>query len=236
VAETSAADGRRHLWWLWLDADEFVHGPAGLTVRELLAGLDRRYRIVGSRYFNHFPDRVPASLPGFHPADLQPLCQEKPGNMCELGHRKHHLQRWDRDGPPITSGLGFHRAYCSTTLLEPERSTFTHHVPYRDEAVTRARSELLCGRDGDGRSRVELYDRQIARNAGTVSDMSKRHRSLDAVYAQRWDAVENLRRDGERLGVEPQPWATLVDAADATYATWYDPADLDAAVDGHARA
>jgi glycosyltransferase involved in cell wall biosynthesis len=236
VADASAASGREHVWWLWLDADELVHGPAGATVRELLTGLDRRYRIVGSRYFNHFPDRVPASLPGFHPAELQPLCQEKPGDMCALGHRKHHLQRFDRDGPPITSGLGFHRAYCADTLVEPARSTFTHHVPYRVEAVTRARSELLCGRDADGRSRVELYDRQIRRNAGTVSDMTKRHRTLDAVYAQRWEEVENLRRHGASLGVRPEPWDRIVDPADAVFATWYAPADLAAAIAAeHAR-
>jgi hypothetical protein len=230
VSEVSDADGREHIWWLFLDADEFVHGPGGITVRELLDGLDRRYRIVGSRYFNHFPSTKPESLPGFHPAELQPLCQEKAGNMCRLGHRKHHLQRYDRGGPPITSGLGFHRAYCTETLLEPERSTFTHHVPYRLETVTRARSELLCGRGADGRRRVDLYDSQVRRNAGTVSDMTKRHRTLDAVYAQRWDAVENLRRDGEPLGVRPEPWTTLVEPADARFATWYDPDELAAAV------
>ena len=72
-----------------------------------MSTLDRRFRIVGSRYFNHFPDRRPEYLRGFHPLDFQPLCEEKAGNLCALGHRKHHLQRWDRVGPPITSGSGF---------------------------------------------------------------------------------------------------------------------------------
>ena len=44
-----ADSGAEHVWWLWLDADEFPHGPGGLTVREYLATLDRRYRIVGGR-------------------------------------------------------------------------------------------------------------------------------------------------------------------------------------------
>jgi Glycosyl transferase family 2 len=187
VAEASAADGRPHIWWLRLDADEFVHGPRGLTVRQLLAGLDRRYRIVGTRYFNHFPATKPESLPGFHPADLQPLCQEKDGNMCAGRHRKHHLQRFDRDLPPITSGIGFHRGYCDDTLLEPPVSTFTHHVPYRLEAATRARFEALCGEGPSGRRRVDLYDHQIRVNAGTVSDMSKRH-PADATYSVWYDA------------------------------------------------
>ncbi len=232
VAEVSAADDGEHIWWLWLDADEFVHGPDGMTVRELLTTLDRRFRIVGSRYFNHFPDRKPESLPGFHPLDLQPLCQEKPGNLCRLGHRKHPLQRWDRDGPPITSGLGYHAARASGTLIEPTVSTFTHHFPYRLETVTRARFEALCGRDASGRSRVDPYDRQIRHNAGTVSDMSKRYRSLDHVYAGEWAQVENLRRAGERIGVQPARWETLVGPQDARTRRWYDPADLAAAVAG----
>jgi hypothetical protein len=235
VAEVSAAEGRSHIWWLWLDADEFVHGPSGLTVRQVLAGLDRRYRIVGSRYFNHFPGTKPESLPGFHPADLQPLCQEKDGNMCTARHRKHHLQRYDRGGPSITSGIGFHRAYCDETLLEPPVSIFTHHVPYRLESATRARFDALCGAGPGGRRRVDLYDHQIRMNAGTVSDMSKRHRTLDAVYSQRWSDVENLLREGEPVGVDPEPWRALVDPADAAYAVWYDADDLAAALAEHAR-
>jgi Glycosyl transferase family 2 len=230
VAEVSAAGDHDHVWWLWLDADEFVHGPGGATVRDLVAGLDRRYRIVGSRYFNHFPKGAPESLPGLHPLDLQPLCQEKPGNLCAAGHRKHHLQRWDRSGPAITSGLGFHAARADVTLAEPPASTFTHHFPYRLEAATRARFDALCGRDGSGRARVDTYDRQIRSNAGTISDMSKRYRTLAHVYAGEWAEVENLRRAGEQIGVQPEPWSALVDPADAVSARWYDPADLDAAV------
>jgi hypothetical protein len=232
VAEVSAADGREHIWWLWLDADEFVHGPGGITIRQLVDGLDRRFRIVGTRYFNHFPDRRPASLPGFHPIDLQPLCQEKPGNLCRLGHRKHQLQRWDRSGPAITCGTGFHAARSAVTLIEPHAATFTHHFPYRDEETTRRRFDALCGRDESGRSRVDLYDGQIRRNAGTVSDMSKRRRTLDQVYAGEWAMVENLRRRGDAIGVQPEPWTDVVPTDDAALVRWYDPADLDAAVRG----
>ena len=61
----SEADGHAHIWWLWLDADEFPHGPRGLTVREYLETLDRRYRIVGARFINHFPSGEPASSTSF---------------------------------------------------------------------------------------------------------------------------------------------------------------------------
>jgi Glycosyl transferase family 2 len=230
VAETSAADGREHIWWLWLDADEFVHGPGGTTIRQLVDGLDRRFRVVGTRYFNHFPDRRPAALPGVHPIDLQPLCQEKQGNLCRLGHRKHQMQRWDRSGPAITCGTGFHAARSSVTLVEPTTSTFTHHFPYRDEEVTRQRFDALCGRDESGKARVDLYDTQIRRNAGTISDMSKRRRTLDHVYAGEWAEVENLRRRRDAIGVQPEPWTDVVDASDAELVRWYDPDELDAAL------
>ncbi|MGH8824411.1 MAG: glycosyltransferase family 2 protein [Jiangellaceae bacterium] len=230
VADISRADGREHIWWLWLDADEFVHGPAGMTVRDYLATLDRQFRVVGTRYFNHFPDRKPESLGGFHPLDFQPLCQEKRGDQCREGHRKHQLQRFDRAGPLVTSGIGFHVARSSVVLAEPPLPTFTHHFPYRLEEATRLRSEALCGRDSSGASRVDLYDRQVRGNAGTASDMSKRFRTLDHVYAQDWSQVENLRRNGATIGVQPEPWATLVDPSDAESTRWYTRDELAAAL------
>src|SRR5262249_37316928 len=58
VADMSESDDARHIWWLWCDADEFPHGPRGLTVREFLASLDRSFRIVGGRVVNHYPGPV----------------------------------------------------------------------------------------------------------------------------------------------------------------------------------
>ncbi|HWM21885.1 MAG TPA: glycosyltransferase family 2 protein [Ilumatobacteraceae bacterium] len=230
VARVSDESPHDHIWWLWLDADEFVHGPGGSTVAEMLTTLDRRFRIVGTRYFNHFPDRRPEHLVGLHPLDFQAACEERSGDLCDLGHRKHSLQRWDRHGPPITSGLGFHAARADVTLVEPTLATFTHHFPYRLEAATRQRFDALCGRDGNGRSRVDPYDRQVRRNARTDSDMSKRYRTLEHVYAREWARIENLRRAGNTLGVVLRPWCDAVDPADAQFARWYSPTELEAAI------
>jgi hypothetical protein len=230
VASVSAASGHDHIWWLWLDADEFVHGPQGSTVRELLSSLDRHFRIVGTRYFNHYPDRRPEYLTGWHPLDFQPLCEERIGNLCAVGHRKHNLQRWDRRGPPITSGLGFHSARCEVTLSEPTIDTYTHHFPYRLQEVTRRRLDALCGRDGGGQSRVALHDRQVRRNAGTDSDMTKRYRTLSRVYARDWAHIDNLRRRGARIGVQLRPWTSAVGSHDAQVARWYASDELEAAL------
>ena len=48
-------DGSEHIWWLWLDADEFPHAPAGATVREFLEPLDRRFRVVGASVHQPLP-------------------------------------------------------------------------------------------------------------------------------------------------------------------------------------
>lgn len=230
VARVSADDGRDHIWWLWLDADEFVHGPRGLTVRDYLDGLDRRFRVVGSRYFNHFPDRKPEAITGFHPLDFQPLCEELPAdNFCSLGHRKHHLQRFDRTGPPITALYGFHRTECETTLIEPTEGCFTHHFPYREESATRERVAALTGKLEALSPRISTRDREEYRVSGHVSDMSKRARTLDHVYGQVWAKVENLSRKGPRLGVSPTPWTDLVDPEDTVSARWYTDTELDQA-------
>lgn len=228
VARMSGEDGRDHIWWLWLDADEFVHGPRGLTVREYLSGLDHRFRIVGSRYFNHFPDRKPEAISGFHPLDFQPLCEELPADdFCPLGHRKHHLQRFDRNGAPITALLGFHRTSCEVRLAEPTEGCFTHHFPYREESVTRARVAAITGRSGGVQSaRNAQRDQQVYQASGQVSDMSRRARTLDHVYAQKWSQVDNLRRKGKQIGVTPRSWSELVQAADVSSARWYTKDDL----------
>jgi hypothetical protein len=231
VERLSREDGREHIWWLWFDADELVHGPGGRTIRELLAGLDRRFRIVGARYFNHFPDRKPEAIPGYHPLDLQPLCEEfVDDQFCTLGHRKHPLQRFDRDGPPIVAHQGFHQARSAEQLYEPTAPCFVHHFPYREEAATRARTEALRGRGESGAARIEMLDDLERRQSGTISDFSKRSQTLGHVYAQRWDQVENLRRRGRRLGVDLTPWTELVEPADRDVKRWYTPEDLDQAL------
>ncbi len=102
VARESLRHGAEHVWWLYLDSDEFPEGPDGLSVREYLAALDRRFRIVGASFLNHLPEGKPEYLVGYHPIDFQPLCYEfVPVRQppCPGGHWKHPLQRFDRSGP-----------------------------------------------------------------------------------------------------------------------------------------
>jgi hypothetical protein len=212
VDEVSRADGAEHIWWLWLDADEFAHGPGGRTLRDHLATLDHRFRIVGTRYLNHYPSGAPQNVPGRHPIDYQPLCEELRWRFCTQGHRKHPLQRWDRNGPPIECGPGFHKASSTELLLEPSDGAFLHHFPFRDEALSRARLDVLCGGDGAGGRGHE--------GDPATDHMLARFRSLEAVYAQRWAEVDNFM-PGAGLGVSVVPWDELVDVEDRRISRWY---------------
>jgi hypothetical protein len=181
VDRVSRASADNHIWWLWLDADEFHHGPAGLTIRDYLATLDRRFRVVGARFFNHLPDRSPAYVEGAHPVECQPLCYELPAWYCELGHRKHPLQRWDRTASRIICGDGFHRAACADRIEEPTTPVFLHHFPFREERITSRRLSRLFGESGQGRDRIG--------SDPALGHHRLRRASLDAVYAQRWGEI-----------------------------------------------
>lgn len=214
VVESVSRDcGAAHVWWLWLDADEFSHGQAGLTIRQQLKALDRRFRVVGARYLNHYPAGPPECRPGVHPLDYQPLAEELVYPFCEAGHRKHPLQRWDRDGLPIRCGLGFHEPYAALELVESRDAVILHHFPFRDEAATRARIAKLC----------EVDDRTGKPRAPTdhcsADHIWPRYRSLDAVYRRDWPDVIDFMSG--KKGVHLRPWTELVGLDDASVARWY---------------
>jgi hypothetical protein len=219
VARISLSTGAPHIWWLWLDADEFPEGPGGLTIAEYLRTLDRRFRIVGSTYYNHFPTGKPEYIPGFHPIEFQPLCEVHTAAFdhgCGMPHYKHPLQRFDRTGPFLPAGDGFHTVTPRGTepLYEPKGGIVTHHFTYRDEELTRQRLELLCGGPGRNDFNDSVGNRSI----------QQRFDSLNAVYAQNWSGVNNLRGIEPVLGVDPHPWDD-----DHSTRRWYDPSDVEAA-------
>ena len=187
VANVSAASGHDHIWWLWLDADEFVHGPGGSTVRELVSSLDRRFRIVGTRYFNHYPDRRPEYLAWL-------ASRSTSSRWCEERNGERLRPRTPQAQPPA---MGSQRPADHVRARVPRRPLRGHAVRTDDSPRSRTTSRTVWRRShGAGSTRsavgtpagghaVALYDRQVRRNAGTDSDMSKRYRTLSRVYAAR---------------------------------------------------
>jgi hypothetical protein len=185
--EVSADEAANRVWWLFLDADEFYGGPDGLTLREFLAALDRRYRVVGAHILNHLPTAEPAYVRGKQPLDFQPLSYRVPAPWwCDHGHWRHALLRFDRDAAPIRIGRSFHVAHCEERLFESEQAVVFHHFPYRERETTRRRLERLLGltsgadrsrsADAAGYAATEHYRRRLA--------------ALEAVYEQRYEDAD----------------------------------------------
>lgn len=206
-----------NVWWLLSDADEFVHGPGGLRIVDYLAGLDRRFRVVGARVFEHFPTGEPANVHGRHPLDYQPLCHEMRMAWCSVRHWKHPLIRWDRSGPELAPGEGFHRVQTPVRVLEPREGAFMHHFQFRNRSETSERLRRLCEAQEDGIVRSALNDSAHRYNSGAW----RRWTTLDYVYSQDWAHVERRTPRGYRPGVNPKPWTSLVSPADAKTARWY---------------
>ena len=185
MRDVSSALADDDAWWLFLDGDEFPHGPSGMTLREYLVTLDRRFRVVGARFFNHYPSAPPHYVTGHHPIDFQPLCEEISFPMCDKGHRKHPLILYRRDAPQIEADRGFHLVRSETPLLEPSQPIFLRHFPFREEIVTRRRLDILLTTDRVGKSRADPSE-------DSATHMLARHRSLDAVYRGRWEEVVNF--------------------------------------------
>jgi hypothetical protein len=99
-------------------------------------------------------------------------------------------------------------------LIEPVGGIVTHHITYREESASRGRLELLCGGPARNEHNNALGNRTIQR----------RFESLDAVYAQDWAHVNNLRGEEPLLGVHPTPWPDPTSTR-----RWYDPSEVEEA-------
>lgn len=222
MCEVSEAEPDQHLWWLFLDADEFPHGPWGMTLLDYLRSLDQQFRVVGSRFFNHYPGTAPHYLPTRHPLDFQPLCEEISLPMCTSGHRKHSLLRYDKEAALIKSGAGFHLVYCADPVYEPKQPVFLHHFPFREESITRRRLAMLWAKNQDGDSRAD---------ASIDTHILARFRSLDAVYCQDWTKVVNfvsidpisasLESPPPPSGVTLRPWQEIIEPDHQPVLRWY---------------
>ena len=92
----------------------------------------------------------------------------------------------------------------------------THHFQYRDERLTRAKLELTCG-PGAQRTMVCASSR---RHGG----FTRRLRSLDAVYAGRWDEVDMVPTRDPSAVRRPKRWACL-----ESVRRWYPAAEVERA-------
>jgi glycosyltransferase involved in cell wall biosynthesis len=221
VWHISSSEGDPHIWWLWMDADEFSHGPGNQTIAEYLSGLDRRFRTVGGSFYQHFPHTKPEYVPGFQPLDFQPMCEpfwQAFMPRCTIRHYKHPLARYDRSGPFLFTPNSFHvwTPNDKSQLIEPRVGIVTHHFQYRQEEVTRQRLDSIFGSGSDRGAQL--------RRAGSTGGQ-RRLRSVDAVYSQRWEAVDNDRHVPRDVGVRLRPWNDVSPGFEPV--RWYSDQELD---------
>ncbi len=176
------------IWWLMMDADEFVRAPDGGALTEFLSEIDVRCRVVGSRVLDHFPAPGVNVEPRSDPMAAQPMCREKIDHRCELGHHKHPVFLWSEALKRIVVEPGFHQLQCrGEALFEPPNSLVLDHFPFRNESVTLKRLELLAERGSSAETSRGSAD----------THMRARLASLRAVYDGDYDQVIDYRT-GER--------------------------------------
>jgi len=223
--EVSRRENLPHLWWLYLDGDEFPKGPFGMTIREYLQTLDERFQIVGAIALDHYPTQRPYYARGLHPIDTQPYATLRMGPtgrraFCPLHHWKHPLFRVDNGTPDIFLTRGSHTPVTLShrRLLEPEVGLCIHHCPLRAKEDAYRRLELLCG-PRPAADRRSKPDDDFIQEDGAI----RRYRSLDAIYEGRWDdvLVPHSRLHERRQGVRLRRWQEIVPAAWGPVSLWY---------------
>lgn len=210
------------LWWMVLDADEFPTGRGGRTVLQWLTGLPQKIRVVGSDFIDLYPTDCHHHCPDEHPASCMEMGMWRRGGIhryCQCGHWKHLLVRHlngcvdlahNRGNHTVTAAaggaatIGEERARGGHGVHEPQFDVPVFHAPIRGREATFARLRLLCD---TGRC---SWDDQVTGGNGAV----KRWRSLEDVYAGRWDRVEipHTQMYGRPVkGVALYPWKTLLE-------------------------
>ena len=215
-----------NLWWLALDADEFPCGPRGERLLDYLRDLDARVNCVGANAIDLYPTTEPYYSPGMHPADTMPEGLARKlvrGVCCESGHWKHPLLRYEGGVFNMAQSRGQHVPFVqpgTATPLESDETIVIFHAPIRAKEATFKRLEALCAKKEElGGQHRSAGDDHLINAQGAI----KRWRSLEHVYAGRWDQVELPHAQiygGAITGIALYPWRRLLPKL-KSFPRWY---------------
>ena len=211
------------IWWIFSDADEFLMTKNGIKLREYLGNIDtEKFNTIGQFNYNHFPSEYPYFIRGFHPLDFQPMYYRFPSETetphCKQGHWKHNTKLWSRHNRDITNGGGFHQIFDGK---EPNDYLIIHHFPFREKGFTYKRYKSLHTPNKNGVVRNDEGRRGMRGKSG----IRKRWESIDYVYNQQWDKVDNLCEKLPSKGVNLKRWEEK-----NTLYRWYSKEDLELAI------
>jgi hypothetical protein len=181
VRRYNAQSPEEHVWWLYVDADEFPNIDYNISLLGFLRALDPSIRAVHGHLFEHFPTHPPWHVSGRHPADYMPLA-------CKSQTAKIPLLRYDKGAPHLYSGAGAHTFdSCGEALPIAEDILHIHHFPYRRPENSIRRLQQLLARNADGTSRVDKLDgyaKLRAHSPDAQSEYHDRFQRAQALYGQ----------------------------------------------------
>jgi glycosyltransferase involved in cell wall biosynthesis len=182
----SSITSDEHIWWLFLDADEFPNFDCECSIIEMLNNIDSSIRAIHGAMYDHQPTHYPHHVSGYHPADFAPLCTVSP-----VG--KVPLLRYDKGYPALWSIGGAHDFITHGSVVPVMRSSIhIHHFPYRNPEFTFSRLKRLVHRDDDGVSRIDWYDgflKQVHKSPSSPSQYLSKYQGLHYVYTTCKDVI-----------------------------------------------
>lgn len=186
--EVESTDGA--IWIVSLDADEFVHGSEGRTVKDSLGLVPDGARTVGSIAFDLYPESKNQYVIGEHPAKCIERGILRRGTFCSKYHWKHVAISYQGGVFDIAQTRGNHSPAAVRsigTVFEPEFSLPIIHCPFRRYDESKSRLQKLCGKSASlGNLSRSAGDDQVTGGLGAI----KRWKCLEDIYAGRWDQVE----------------------------------------------
>ncbi|WP_045215186.1 glycosyltransferase family 2 protein [Desulfonatronovibrio magnus] len=214
--EVSSKVNEKHIWWLFIDADELPHGPFGKTIKEYIRSISTEYRVIGSTFLNHYPGNS-IYKPGSNPAFAYPKAEMETLSYCNYNHMKHQLIRYDQDQSRIIIGPGYHIFACdSCPLVEPIHGIFTHHFPYRSINTTsnRLRKIILEDKLFKMKKKLKTTEKELAKNK-SYNDVFRSNPDQHH-WELRWQNIRQAYRKHKEL----YHWKELVPHEHAFFSGW----------------
>ncbi|MDR0466236.1 MAG: glycosyltransferase family 2 protein [Deltaproteobacteria bacterium] len=186
VRKHNAQSTEEHVWWLYLDADEFPNIDHKTTIADFLKAQDSSIRAVHGFLFEHLPTHPPYYVGGRHPADFMPLAGKTRTS-------KVPLLRYDRGKEHLYSGAGAHSFDTRGEWVAVAEDILNiHHFNYRRPENSLGRLAQLTTRGADGTSRVDKLDgyaKLRANSSDALSEYHSRRLRAKSLYGQNKHAV-----------------------------------------------
>lgn len=197
-----------HIWWLYLDDDEFPNIDCDLTILDFLKQLDFSVRAVQGYFYNHIPTHSPYNVSGYHPADFMQIANKS-------GTYKIPLIRYDKGKPHFYSGVGAHNFdTCGESVSIASDVLNIHHFNYRRQEDTFRRLKQLTHKTSNGISRIDWFDKNEQKH--------KKLLNAKSMYHTRYDIAKSIYNENKYK-------ILMTDELQYSYnniVRWYNPYDL----------